>query len=82
MVDVNDWRLMGQERYLSGKTLRWMAYSAPRPDWDHDHCEFCRKKFGDFPDALSEGWTTEDQYYWVCGDCCDDFREMFAWTLV
>jgi hypothetical protein len=28
-----------------------------------------------------EGYTTADDYYWVCSSCFDDFRERFAWKV-
>jgi hypothetical protein len=82
MAEKSDWRLTNQQSYLQGKTLYWRQYVAPSEDWDHDHCQFCWQKFGHFPDAQAEGWTTEDNYYWVCKNCCEDFREMFRWTLI
>jgi hypothetical protein len=82
VLGENDWRLQGQEKYLLGKTLYKRTRVAPRENWDHDHCEFCWKKFGDFDDALNEVWTTEDEYRWICDDCRTDFQQMFAWTLV
>jgi len=81
----DDWRLQGQERYLSRATLFWRAWHQSRPNWDHDHCAFCRAKFlgrGDVPDVLREGYTTEDEYHWVCGDCARDFAPGFKFTLI
>jgi hypothetical protein len=82
-VARNDWRLHGQEKYLRGRPWSRRRYSASRPGWDHDHCSFCNAKLMEVraPDVLDEGYATEDQYYWVCPPCFDDFREMFAWTL-
>lgn len=73
-----DWRLQGQERYLQGATLHRRKWVEARPGWDHDHCEFCGDKF---PLDHAEGYTTNDQYRWVCGTCFDDFRERFQWQL-
>lgn len=78
----DDWRLTTQEEYLLGRTLAWRRWSAPKPAWDHDHCEFCWAKFGAVveDDVLTEGWTTaEDGYHWVCAACFEDFRERFGW---
>ena len=79
-----DWRLTNQLDYLKGKTLRWKRWIAPRPSWDHDHCDFCMQKFaeGDVPDAVQEGYTTEDDYHWICEGCFNDFRELFEWKLI
>src|SRR3954470_16024193 len=71
-----DWRLTGQHQYLSGVTLVRHQWRESRPGWDHDHCEFCLAKFGDerLPDVLREGWTTPDEYRWICDTCFSDFR--------
>jgi hypothetical protein len=52
-------------------------------DWDHDHCEFCFAKFAsiDGPDILHEGWTTVDEYRWICDTCFQDFRDRFGWQI-
>ncbi len=47
MAEDEDGRLTGQEKYLRGVTLTWRSWSTDRPDWDHDHCEFCWVHFGD-----------------------------------
>jgi hypothetical protein len=80
-MDPDDWRMMGQERYLAGRILHRRAYRRWREDWDHDHCEFCARKFSELndPEHLREGWTTEDGYHWVCDRCYADFRERFEW---
>ena len=80
MIDKDDWRLSGQENYLSGKALYFRKWKAPKKEWDHDHCEFCWEKFSDYPDTLHEGYTTEDNYYWICPTCYNDFKEMFKWN--
>jgi len=79
VVEKNDWRLMGQEKFLRGVTLYWKKYIQYGEHWDHDHCEFCMVTFmvEDYPDVLHEGWATEDNYRWICNNCFDDFREMF-----
>lgn len=81
LVDDSDWRLAGQERWLRGAVLYWRRWSSARPDWDHDHCEFCSATFarGDVPDALAEGYATADGYHWVCRDCFADFHGRFGW---
>ena len=84
MVDDSDWRLQGQERYLKGASLERLRYSPPRPDWDHDHCEFCGVKFADerVSDSLHEGFATADRSRWICSTCFEDFRVRFDWSLL
>jgi hypothetical protein len=80
-----DWRLQGQERYLSGIELMWRAYrqKSDNPDWDHDHCAFCWAKFMvDEPEALHAGYCTLDEYHWICKACFEDFRGRFGWKLI
>ncbi len=83
MVEENDWRLTGQEKYLKGVTLYWREYTRWSESWDHDHCEFCWAEFTveDHPDVLHEGYTTEDEYRWICKKCFEDFKEIFAWKI-
>jgi len=81
----DDWRLHGQE-HLQGVTVHRRHYFLWRPDWDHDHCEFCWKTFllpgaPLQPEQVSEGWTTDDEYNWICDACFNDFRERFKWKL-
>jgi hypothetical protein len=86
MIDPDDWRLTGQEKYLQGVELCYRKYRRypANPDWDHDHCEFCWAKFmvEDYPDVLHEGYCTLDEYRWICPNCFDDFREKFQWQVV
>ena len=39
-----DWRLVGQERFLQGATFRHEPYQAWREDWEHGHCAFCTQR--------------------------------------
>jgi hypothetical protein len=52
MVHISDdWRLHGQEKYLSGVPLTLKKYTKWSETWDHDHCEFCMAKFMEEPGA-------------------------------
>jgi hypothetical protein len=82
-MDDKAWRLQGQGKYLTGVELIRQAWRQSRPQWDHDHCEFCHATFARFdgPDVLHEGWTTPDAYRWICDACFADFRHRFAWVI-
>ena len=83
MIEENDWRLQGQENYLTGLTFELKKYKKYSPNWDHDHCEFCWKEFSEekSEDVLNEGYATEDNYRWICPACFLDFKEMFDWKV-
>jgi hypothetical protein len=81
----DDWRLTGQEKYLSGVALKWAEWKPTRPDWEHDHCAFCWAEISDAPVGehvkYNAGWVTAtDEYHWVCPPCFDDFHDQFGWT--
>ena len=84
MNNINcDWRIQGQESYLFAKTLEFKSYSERKSTTDHDHCEFCSEKFSDtIPDCLNSGYTTTDDYYWICTECFLDFNVEFKWTVI
>ncbi len=75
----NDWRRQGQEKYLKDKHLVFRQYSPFRVGWDHDHCEFCGRKFSNSPNDLGEGYSTNDGYHWICQTCFEDFKSEFGW---
>ena len=82
MVNKNDWRLSRwQEEYLFGKTLIKVDFKPFSLIWDHEHCEFCWKKFGLGQNDLHFGYCTTDLKYWICKDCFHDFKEMFQWKV-
>jgi hypothetical protein len=86
-MTTDDWRLQGQESYLSGRSMKWAAWWPYRADWDHDHCEFCTAEISDRPvddhTEFNAAWVTaDDSYHWVCPRCFDDFHERFGWIVV
>ena len=83
MIYKNDWRLKRQRKYLQGIVLQWKRFEPYRPENASDHCEFCWAKLQNVeqPDILREGYATEDNYYWICKDCFDDFHELFQWIV-
>ena len=77
MTQFNDWRLKGQEKYLSGKIFQRKLYSQRITITDHDHCEFCNQKFTEnLPNTLSQGYASEEDYWWVCLVCFQDFQKL------
>lgn len=82
-MDLQDWRLQGQEKYLKGLNLYFRKYKKFSQRWDHDHCEFCNAKFCEISDTdcHTEGYTTENNYYWICNDCFSEFKIYFGWKV-
>ena len=82
MVTADDWRLRDQTKYLQNAVLVWRAYKPSNGSWNHDHCEFCWRKFADCdePGVLHSGYCTEDEYHWICQRCFEDFKEMLGLT--
>lgn len=82
MIEMDDWRLQGQGKYLKNVILERKNYLCYRDGWDHDHCEFCGAKFSlDMPDALHVGYATQDNYHWICDGCFHDFKDLFGWIV-
>jgi hypothetical protein len=78
MADSADWRLMGQIRYLFKRDF-FYAYYEKDEDWDHHHCAFCTKRIDD---QEKKFYCTNDQYYWLCEKCYNDFKDMFQFRLL
>jgi len=78
--------MQGQEGYLMGVTLIHRKYrqNPHNPNWNHDHCEYCGEIFSlfDDPEHLKEGYTTEDDYRWICSTCFNDFKDDFEWKVI
>lgn len=96
-MNINDWRIRGQEDYLIGVHLIHKKFKSNLPKVpmsnddlrkysDHDHCDFCWHKFMEecenVKDCSSEGYCTLDEKIWICDDCFNDFKEHFKWSLV
>ena len=75
----NDCRLQGQEKYLINARLVMAMYS--QKSGKHDHCEFCRTKFG-YSGGLERGYATKDRYLWICEKCFEDFKDMFNFKVI
>ena len=90
MADKTDWRYYCghpdniEEDRLYSATLVKRKYQQWNDIWEHDHCSFCWAKFAEeshIPDALHEGYATEDEGDWICEDCFNDFKDLFQWKV-
>ena len=77
-MNNQDWRSMGQEEYLMNQILTFDEYKRYSDTWNHDHCEFCTKKFSEYNNDLHEGYYTLDNNIWICEGCFNDFHEKFS----
>jgi hypothetical protein len=78
---------MGQEAYLQNARLKFQVWRSDRQDWDHDYCLFCQRHISvplsaDDEDAVDRGYSTKDNYHWVCETCFGDFCDQFGWLVV
>jgi hypothetical protein len=85
--EPDDWRLSGHKTH-DGSTWHHRSYFIWSPTWDHDHCSFCGASFevpgseaAQGEDVRTEGWTSEDEYEWICDVCFADFRDQFHWQV-
>jgi hypothetical protein len=85
VVEDDDWRLMGQERFLAGAEFRRAAWSPHKEGWDHDHCIFCQGELAagksEHVDFASGYVTTDGKHEWVCEPCFDDLKDRFGFTI-
>jgi hypothetical protein len=86
-VPADDWRRTSPGA-AHGTRFIWRDYTAPGPDWDHDHCLFCWATFVPRTDEGKEwlgqdhhtiyfdGYATiephEHGFGWVCQRCFND----------
>ncbi|GAB2023325.1 hypothetical protein RyT2_24010 [Pseudolactococcus yaeyamensis] len=75
--DKNDWRFTDQDLYLLDIDLYHRAFKIANRD--HDHCQFCWKKFGFTAGDLLYGYCDKSKYYWICEECYSDFYPIFKW---
>ena len=76
---MDDWRLSGQERYLSRAVLIKAVFKKHSEIDDHTHCIFCWDKFSERAEDLHVGYT--NGYHWICETCFNDFKEQFGWIV-
>lgn len=79
----DDWRIMGQESYLKGKTLQHRKFqNGLRHDEHQDQCDFCYSGLNEDPENLTRAYYSAEEEVWICEECFNDFREHFDWTVV
>jgi len=80
--DERDWRIRWQEDYLMNARLQYKQYKKHSERWEHEHCNFCWTTFSEQPEYQHYGYCTEDEKYWICEKCFNDFSYMFNWSIV
>lgn len=84
MDNSDNWKLNGQEEYLTNAVFRFARWKLTDPDWTHDHCEFCWATFSEYGgEDLAEGYVMDygNRDVWVCPECFAEFQESFHFTL-
>ncbi len=78
---MEDWRLTGQEEYLSNVELKKVNLEELKSKNDlwHEHCEFCMETISN--KSEHEVYTTNDEYRWICKNCYNDFNKKFGWKI-
>ena len=74
----SDWRLTNQMNYLYKKKLIKGRFKAYRKGWEHEHCAFCSERIDN---TVTDAYSTEDRYHWICPKCFSDFKDMFEWDV-
>ena len=70
-----DWREEGQEEYLKNCLWSFSKYFIENSSNDHDHCEYCWKKFCiNDPSCEHEGYQCNKGERWICSTCWNDFK--------
>lgn len=72
-MEKDDWRLTNQKNYLDNVKLNKREYNLNT----HNHCAFCWHEFR----KNDIGYTTCDEYHWICEGCFTDFKDEFDWTV-
>jgi transposase-like protein len=78
--DENDWRFIGQDKFLKGVKLKFKKFNSTINN-DHEHCIFCTSKISESPKDINEAYCTLDEKKWICQECYKDFNYMFKWSI-
>lgn len=77
----DDWRIMGQEGYLMGKSLQYRKFRKELCHEDYDQCDFCWECFDRDNSTPMHAYFVPEERLWICERCYKDFREHFQWTV-
>ncbi len=81
-IDTKDWRLLGRHDQFHGAEFHKVTFIMKDLDHDHVHCWFCWDKFSEHDGDLHDGYETDNEKYWVCPTCFNDFKEYFGWKII
>ena len=78
---------MSERDWTSDGTISELLLASSRDagGWVHDRCELCLAPFDAEARArrLRGGHVAPgERDRWVCGECFDDFRSLFSWSVV
>ena len=76
-----DWRIMGQEGYLMGKTLQHRRFQQALSVDDFTQCEFCWACFDEDGNNSSMAYFEPINKVWICEKCFHDFLNYFNWSV-
>lgn len=77
----DDWRLMGQEGYLTGKHLQHRRFSRKLCYEDYDQCDFCWSCFDKDDSVPARAYFVPEERLWICEDCFGFFQKHFQWDV-
>ena len=69
-----------------GLAFKWQRWARPQPDWDHDHCFFCKAcicdsgRSGHYAHAFVVK-RDQDSPFWVCRSCFKVVRAALDWRI-
>ena len=76
-----DWRLMGQEGYLTGKRLQHRRFRRELCRQDYDQCDFCWTGFETDDGLPVLAYYVPEEQLWICETCYKDFQHYFKWVV-
>ena len=68
-----------EKTYLHNKTIQRKKNAFKSNQ--HEHCELCWARFSPHQNDLQFGYYEPDSQSWICDTCCNDFKNLFKWTI-